>query len=111
MDSPNFRLSYGQQSADLNTTFIPSLNSPLVASATKSGSTAQVFANGTSVGSATLTTNTVIATNFLIGGFNSTSSQLNGDIAEILVFPTALSTENRRRIEGYLSSKYNIAIS
>jgi hypothetical protein len=36
---------------------------------------------------------------------------LQGDIAEILVFPTALSTENRRRIEGYLSSKYNIAIS
>jgi hypothetical protein len=36
---------------------------------------------------------------------------INGDIAEILVFPTALSTENRRRIEGYLSSKYNIAIS
>jgi hypothetical protein len=38
-------------------------------------------------------------------------SFFNGDIAEILVFQSILSTENRRRIEGYLSSKYNIAIS
>jgi hypothetical protein len=40
----------------------------------------------------------------------SNTSYWNGNIAEVLVFPTALSTENRRRIEGYLSSKYNIAI-
>jgi hypothetical protein len=46
-----------------------------------------------------------------IGNRASLDRAFNGDIAEILVFPTGLSTENRRRIEGYLSSKYAIAIS
>jgi hypothetical protein len=46
-----------------------------------------------------------------IGADGAALSNLNGDIAEILVFPTALSTENRRRIEGYLSSKYAIPLS
>jgi hypothetical protein len=40
----------------------------------------------------------------------SASFFLDGDIAEILVFSTALSTENRRRVEQYLSQKYAIAI-
>ena len=39
----------------------------------------------------------------------STSNCANIDIAEILVFPTALSTANRQRVERYLSGKYAIA--
>jgi len=34
-----------------------------------------------------------------------------GDIAEILIFPTALSTADRQRVESYLSQKYNIALA
>lgn len=55
-------------------------------------------------------TNSLGSTLYFGTNFDSTQWH-DGDIAEILVFPTALSTENRRRIEGYLSSKYNIAIS
>jgi hypothetical protein len=35
---------------------------------------------------------------------------INGDIAEILVFPTALSTTERQAVERYLSNKYAITI-
>lgn len=42
-------------------------------------------------------------------GSNSVSNFCNIDIAEILVFPTALSTVNRQRVERYLSGKYAIA--
>jgi len=35
----------------------------------------------------------------------------NCDIAEILVFPTALSTADRQRVESFLSQKYNIALA
>jgi hypothetical protein len=34
-----------------------------------------------------------------------------GDIAEILVYPTALSDSNRRNVEIYLSNKWGIALS
>lgn len=37
------------------------------------------------------------------------TSFLIGDIAEILIFPTALSDANRQRVERYLSGKYAIA--
>jgi len=34
-----------------------------------------------------------------------------GDIAEILVFPTTLSTADRQKVEQYLSNKYAIALA
>jgi hypothetical protein len=40
----------------------------------------------------------------------SNTSYWNGDIAEILVFPTALSTTERQAVERYLSNKYAITI-
>jgi hypothetical protein len=76
---------------------------------TGSGTNSQVFRNGTSSTVGNAGTNTI--TRFGIGIDSGGAARFNGDIAEVLVFPAALSTENRRRIEGYLSSKYNIAIS
>jgi hypothetical protein len=43
-----------------------------------------------------------------IGGTENGSNFLNGDIAEILVFPTALSTADRQKVEQYLAFKYGI---
>jgi hypothetical protein len=45
------------------------------------------------------------------GSFASTDGYLLGDIAEILVYPTALSTADRQKVESYLSQKYNIALA
>jgi len=42
---------------------------------------------------------------------NVFTAHLLGDIAEILVFPTALSTADRQRVESFLSQKYNIALA
>jgi hypothetical protein len=46
-------------------------------------------------------------------GFNSNASTsfFAGDIAEIIVFPTALSTADRQAVERYLSNKYAIALA
>ena len=45
-----------------------------------------------------------------VGGDPSVSQWSNCDIAEILVFPTALSPEDRRKVEKYLSDKWAITI-
>ena len=42
-------------------------------------------------------------------GTSNTTNFANIDLAEILVFPTALSDVNRQRVERYLSGKYAIA--
>ncbi len=44
-------------------------------------------------------------------GMSPNSNYYNGDIAEIIVFTRDLKDEERQAIEGYLSKKYNIAIT
>ncbi len=46
-----------------------------------------------------------------IGAFISGSAQANIDLAEIIMYDTALSTANRQAVQNYLSSKYNIAVT
>lgn len=48
---------------------------------------------------------------FRLGAWSSGGDRFIGDIAEVIMFPVVLSTTDRRRVEGYLSSKYNIAVS
>jgi hypothetical protein len=48
--------------------------------------------------------------NAILIGANGVSGFCNIDIAEILVFPTALSATNRQRVERYLAGKYAITI-
>lgn len=73
-----------------------------------------LYANSTKLGSWSLSSGTSINTfNFLIGAFNNStggstnpSTFLNGDIAEIIIYSTALSDENRIQVEAYLKNKY-----
>lgn len=55
--------------------------------------------------------NTNVSSGFIVGNLAALNSALNGDIAEILIFPTALSTEERRKVEIYLSNKWGIALT
>lgn len=50
--------------------------------------------------------------NYVVGNNPGVPSRFfAGDIAEILVFPTALSTENRQAVERYLGVKYAITVA
>jgi hypothetical protein len=72
------------------------------------GASSRVYRNGVMSAAGDAGTNSI---SLLRIGRSSLAAYFNGDIAEVLVFPAALSAENRRRIEGYLSVKYNIALS
>jgi len=89
----------------------------------RSGWTNTTYQNGTSIGSITITANT--STNLtnafpmLIGAYNNSSGSippqagyyLDGAVAEIIVFSTALTTTQRQTIEGYLARKWGLTIS
>ena len=45
-----------------------------------------------------------------IGSRYASQNFWNGDIAEILVYPTELSAEDREKVERYLGAKYNILV-
>jgi len=47
---------------------------------------------------------------YQLGALSTTSNQFAGDIAEVLVFPRALTTTERQAVERYLSNKYAITI-
>ncbi len=49
------------------------------------------------------------ATNATVGSEAGTTNPFNGDIAEIIVFDTALSTTSRARVEAYLAAKWGIS--
>lgn len=74
------------------------------------GSEEQVWQNSGSLGSRSVTgvnTSSSTAANF-IGSYTdgSFTAPLKGDIAEILVFPRALSTTDRQNVESYLRNKW-----
>ncbi len=88
-------------------------NEPHFATATKSGTALSLFvdgqADGTGTGTATLTN----ATGFAIGNhFNfDLQAQYAGDIAETIVFSSALDSDQRNRVESYLALKYGITMN
>jgi hypothetical protein len=108
---------YGQRDQSLNIKFVTSTKAGDTAwnvhSVTSSGVSASIFTNGANSQTGDVDVGTMNNLSLASIGINpvNLADAWIGDIAEILVFPTALSTENRRRIEGYLSSKYAIAIS
>jgi hypothetical protein len=74
------------------------------------------FVNGSAAGTATLPTtgNSETASDETVIGrdvITASSVHFNGDMAESLVFPTALSTADRQRVESFFSQKYNIALA
>jgi hypothetical protein len=107
MSSDLYKISYGQSGSDVLGTFPAAINTAALVSLTKTGTSIAIFANGSAAGSGTPPlTNTVTETNFKIGGASASSGNLSGDIAELLVFPTALSTTNRQAVESYLRTKW-----
>ncbi len=78
------------------------------------GTNNTLYLNG--VARPSVATNSVfIPDTMLIGGRWDRSAGMvlsyNGDIAEIIIFSRALTTEDRKEIEKYLSKKYSIKIS
>jgi hypothetical protein len=64
--------------------------------------------NGTSLSISSTLSNTInTQSSFGVGGQGS--SLLIGDVAEVLVYSSALSTSDRESVESYLSSKWGIA--
>jgi hypothetical protein len=72
----------------------------------------QLYVNGTSVG--TYSKGSAYASSlYRIGAIDTSSPQysFDGNIGEILVYNTALTTSERQRIEGYLSQKWGLGVS
>ena len=84
-----------------------------VYSVIRSGTSLVAHRNGTAMGSAGTTSATAFNFNQVtIGDSPSESdSRLNGDIAEILIYPTALSTTNRQAVQNYLGAKWGITVA
>jgi hypothetical protein len=72
--------------------------------------------NGGSAAEATAPANTTVLSGYpgaALGKTNTNAADKyhNGDLAEIIIFKRALTTEERRSIETYLSKKYGITLS
>jgi hypothetical protein len=74
------------------------------------GSQSATFRNGASLFTGNPGSNG-IARYLYVGNLQSGLRGLNGDIAEILIFSTALSALNRQRVERYLGAKYAITVA
>jgi hypothetical protein len=73
------------------------------------GTSATVATNGNVSSSTDIDVGTLIGINGVrIGTDAAGGSFLTGDIAEILIFPTALSDADRQAVENYLNNKYAI---
>lgn len=68
------------------------------------------YMDGTLLSNKTGTTNATASTStFNVGG--RAAEFWNGDIAELLVFNTAISTTDRHLVERYLGTKYNLTVA
>jgi hypothetical protein len=87
----------------------------------RSGWTTTLFQNGSLIATTTITadttTNLTTAFPMLVGAYNNSSGganppqagyYLNGGIAEILVFNSALTTSQREEVESYLANKWGL---
>lgn len=80
----------------------------IIYTTTANGSSSEIRQNGSQVATGNPGTN-ALARYFSIGGRHHDGLRnFIGDIAEILIFPTALSTTDRERVERYLNGKYAI---
>lgn len=57
-----------------------------------------------------LTLNTTLTGNLVVGKYQGGALNWTGDIAEIIVYKTALNTPQRNIVENYLKAKYNLAV-
>jgi hypothetical protein len=100
-----------------NGTFHAAINSTSetteVRSVVHTGSNVTHRRNGTGDSSSTQSLPTSIFAEYGVGCLigTTTNGKLLGDIAEIIVYPTALSTANRQAVESYLGAKWGIIIA
>lgn len=65
--------------------------------------------NGTAKAGATIADNQPVSNPVVIGGLSLVATEhFNGDIAEVIIYDSALSTEDREAVEAYLATKYGL---
>jgi hypothetical protein len=69
----------------------------------RSSGTVTFYQGGTSYGTGTLSGSQTFN---LIGAFIATSNALSGDLAEVILYNSALGTTDRQSVESYLNSTY-----
>ena len=85
------------------------LNTFSIMNANYTGATRTVFLTGSNVNTTNSTGWAGTISNNVIGMESATNNwAFTGDIAELIVYPTALSVTDRQRIEGYLANKWGI---
>ena len=84
----------------------PDTNSGHRISIIKNSTTITVYRDGTSAASGTVSLNTPSNTALEIGSDNAAGNLLPGNIAEILIYNTALSTTSRTQLETSQTNYY-----
>lgn len=112
LDSDSFQRAEGATSASASSFYVVS------SLLDYSNSDAYIFVNGSQDGANTSFQTDGLTSNFtsagtIVGGssVSSATNPLTGDMAEILIFPTALSNADRQRVERYLGAKYAITVA
>ena len=101
---------YSYMNGNLSLSSTGVVNTPYIFNAFQSGTTGTTFFNGNSSGAVGTAGNTFTYTNYYIGAVSGAPGWL-GNIAEIIVFNTILSTPQRQSIEGYLAQKWGTTSS
>lgn len=97
------------EGAGISTAYDPRGTGMQLYSARLASGDRQLYRNGTSMATSA-TTNALSDANskLKIGTWLDASQTWNGQIMEIIIYPVALSTLNRQKIEGYLAWKHNL---
>ena len=102
--------SIGQQStggyvADAQGTV--SAYTPFQSSGVQTSSSVQAFLNGSSNGATSMTAPTNTLHPIYVGRVHNGGGIVNGSVAELIVYDSALGTTDRQTVEAYLKAKWN----
>jgi hypothetical protein len=109
-DSGTPKSYYGFMNGNLSSAFAPAFDTPFMFNVFQTGTTGSTYGNGTDYGSVTTPGSTLNYTNYYIGTCSGGPAWL-GNIGEILVFNSVLTTSQRQQIEGYLAHKWGMSAS
>ena len=98
---------YAFMNGNLNNTPQSTVNTPFIFNAFQSGTTGTTYFNGNSAGAVGTAGNTFTYTNYYIGTCTGGPAWV-GNIAEIIIYNTTLSTPQQQAIEGYLAQKWGL---
>jgi hypothetical protein len=107
VDNPTNIAGYRNNSV-LSTKAIPEYDTPLYATSIFDATNNTVYVNGTAATSAA-SSGTFAITKYSIGTQpNSNGDWWKGYVSEVLIYNSALSTQNRQIVEAYLATKWSI---